>query len=334
MRKRVLTLMMVAVMLVLAGTLEGFAASGTPTVWSVTGAKATSGYNKVTLTWNQVSNADGYIIRWVSKKGVKGCYGTKMAYGRNNRTWKHTLPVDCRDVNTTYVVRAVKLDKNKKILAESKQPCTVVSSPIRLLNFQITFDEDRYDLYCHCHDPRVGGRFSEGTTVATNGFNGGRYIFNRDGHTWYVSRISTRNRKVYKIDTSKQYSWDEAQKLVNSIGISSDTDMLIWVNQYTQKEYIFRGSQGHWVHAAGPWEIASGSPSTPTDTGTTRIRQKVRSDGPPYWNVCSVFSIHGNLPNYWGDLGWPKSGACVRNTNSHAGWIYYNCPIGTRVFIY
>jgi len=136
------------------------------------------------------------------------------------------------------------------------------------------------------------------------------------------------------MDTSKKskHSTREATDFVNQKGLKSKTKYLIFVNTYTQQEYIFKGKKGKWK-CLYSWPISTGRPSTPTGTGLTKIKQKDPSEhGLPHWSVCGVFSIHG-LPS-GAKVNYPTSGACVRNYNKNAKWIYKNCKIGTAVFVY
>ena len=97
--------------------------------------------------------------------------------------------------------------------------------------------------------------------------------------------------------------------------------------------YIFSGSTGNWRLIAGPWSVSTGAPSTMTSTGVARIKQQdYYNDYLYYWSVVSWFSIHGRLPEW--PMGYPYSNGCVRNTDEHAGYVYYNCPIGTTVYVY
>ena len=328
MRRKIVALFMITAMLLVLAPMDVFAASAAVSApWSVTSAKGYASYNRVHVEWKPVSNADGYRVYWVAN----GVRGTVIIKGRNANKWTHYV-TDSRlvDRNITYVIHAVKLNGDT-ITATSAHPCTIVSSPIRLMTIRFTFAENR-TLTSH-EGKSVTKRFYSGDSYKARGFNQGRYIFPVGNLTYYVSRLSTRNAYIDNIDTNKRYWKKEAEYFVNDIKISSNTDWLIWVNQYTQRLCIFRGGQGHWRLVAGPWQCSSGKASTPTDTGKTRIYDKEYYGTPMYWNICQVFSIHGRLSSY-GNLDWPKSNGCVRNTDSHALYIYRSCPIGTAVYVF
>ncbi|MDO5139706.1 MAG: L,D-transpeptidase, partial [Oscillospiraceae bacterium] len=193
-------------------------------------------------------------------------------------------------------------------------------------------------------------------------FTNGKYVFQKKVNgklrTFHVTRISVKNQHInyigdYKtskgwkiVQPSIAYTKEEAESFVNTLGVSSKTKHLIWVNQYTQRLCVFTGKKGKWklikqceadeVDGYPGWPVASGKPTSPTSTGKTSIKQRDLGGGGkvPFWNVTSWFSIHGNSEGPWGPLGWPKSGACTRNRTSNAKWIYYKTKMHTAVYVY
>lgn len=318
-RRAIATLLVLMLLIVLVPT-EVLAASNNKIVRPapVTGFKAMSSYNTINLKWNKVPGVDGYIIRY-TRKGIPG---RTWIMDPNKTSYTYKVGKDTR-----YYFSIVSLKNNRISAIDAKAN----SEAVRTLYYRFTFRTTR-TLTSHTGG-RVKETFKAGTTKIAKGFSDGKYIFDHNGRTYYVMRISTKNRQIANLGNKKTYTSEEAESFVNRRGLSSRTKHLIWANLHTQKIYIFKGSKGKWKCVNGPWLVATGKASTPTSSGLTRIKQKVRSNGAPYWNVCSVFSIHGNA-RVWGSLGYPKSGACIRNTNEHARWIYNNCPIGTAVFVF
>ena len=199
------------------------------------------------------------------------------------------------------------------------------------MQVQFTFSENR--TLTSYTGGSVTTNFSRGYTTTCTGFENGRYQFYYQGRMYYVNRLSTTNQSIVSSAFDKTYSGTTATNYVNSLGISSSTNYLIWVNTYTQKMYIFYGSRGNWRLVQGPWVVSTGKPTTMTSTGLAQIRQKDYYDrNLYYWNVVSYFSIHGKVSEWV--LGYPRSDGCVRNTDDHASYVYYNCPIGTAVYVY
>ena len=297
------------------------------TLLNVTGFTATSSADAVILKWKRVPRATGYTITWKGggRTGtIKVAKGTTTTYLDNfgtNYSLLHPYAT-----SYTYSIKATK----KGFLA-SRKAASVTSDVIRTMLLSITFGTSR-TLTSHTGGS-VSAYFAKGTTVTATGYTNGKYIFYYNGRQYQVLRASISSASVKQLNTSKTYTATEATSYVNRMGLSSSTSYLIWVNTYTQKEYVFKGSKGHWTLVQGPWLIASGKPSSPTSTGMTKIVDRMVSNGAPYWNVTYWFSLHGNA-KVWGALGYPKSGACVRNTNEHAKWIFYNTPMYTAVYVF
>ena len=218
-----------------------------------------------------------------------------------------------------------------KVISNTINITVDTANTIRTMQVQFTFAEPR--TLTSYSGGSVQTYFKQGFTTTCTGFENGRYQFVYDGRIYFVNRLSTTNQKIVSSAFDKTYSAATATNYVNSLGISSSTGYLIWVNTYTQKMYIFTGSKGNWRLAQGPWVVSTGKPTTMTSTGLAQIRQKDYYDrNLYYWNVVSYFSIHGKVSEWV--LGYPASDGCVRNTDDHASFVYYNCPIGTAVYVY
>ena len=311
-----------------------------------------SSYQSVILKWNKSSDADSYKIYWTGDNGTKGTIRIKS---NKTKTYKFKISQQNRKVKYTFKIVAVKD-------GVASEKVTKKDSAVQLMEMEITL---RVNKNLKNHD-KPAGKYSynpkAGTKIKTIGFTNGKYVFQKKVkgklRTFYVMRIATKNQKVSYIGSyNKKNGWrivkpklaytkEEAEAFVNALGVRSNTKHLIWVNQYTQRLYIFKGKKGKWKlikqcykdedDGYPGWPVASGKPSSPTSTGLTSIKQRDLGGGGkvPFWNVTTWFSIHGNSPGPWGPLGWPKSGACCRNTTPHAKWIYYNTKMRTSVYVY
>ena len=182
--------------------------------------------------------------------------------------------------------------------------------------------------------------FSGGTKLRTTGWDGyGKYIFYYGGNKYYVQRIRCRNATAtVNSSRSDEYTREEAEKFVNSIGITSQTKALIWVNQYNQHLYVFHGSKGKWKCVKDN-EVSTGLPSTPTATGKHKIYIRWgMHHGIPKWNVYKggAQAIHGTYSAWRKLIGGLASGGCIRNYNENIDWIYSssNVPMYSAVYIY
>lgn len=284
--------------------------------------KAYATYKAVLLKWSEISGATGYVIK--KSANQDGVYET-VAVVNSPSTTEYVDKV-AEDEEFYYVVCPYS-GSAESIITQSN---VVHCGAIKVMKIKFTFATTR-KLTSHTGGS-VTHTFKKGYTTDANGFADGKYHFMYGGRTYYVTRISTKNHKISSISKKNNYLDEEALDYVNRRGLKSSTKYLIWVNTYTQQEYIFKGSKGKW-NLKYNWEISTGAADTPTKVGVTKIKKKLyERHNLHYWNMCSQFSIH-NKANSW-KLGYPRSGGCVRNTTDHAKWIYNNCPIGTAVCIY
>lgn len=297
---------------------------------NVTGFKAASTANGVILKWNPVKvnskdkdiKVTSYTIAW-SGNGKKGKITVKPDACKGHYFW--TAP----DEIYTFSIRA-----DRKGSMSSIKPAIREKGAVRTMYYSFVFGEDRY---LESQSGGSGEYFSAGTEMTAVGFSRGAYEFNHNGKRFRVSRYSTYGADVATSRVDQPYTKGEAQSFVNRLAIPSNTDRLIWVNTFTQREYIFKeAANGKWVCTDWDWIVSTGAPSAPTSTGRTWICQKDPQEHDSYyWSVCKAgFSIHSKPPSQGQPLGWPFSGSCVRNTYDHAEWIYYNCDVGTSVYVF
>ena len=300
--------------------------------------KALSSYNSVVLKWDAVEGASEYVVTY-SGNGIPE--GTTLYKGSANTVTHKGLPT--YDVTNTSSGPIVKTDYTYSVRAYDADGMEIGASAevkgyaVRTMYYTLKFKKAA-TLTSHS-----GGKkkitFKKNQVVYARGFDGGKFIFDYkcpDGvvRTYYTMKIRV-NASIWTshINNSREYSAEEATLYVNARGITSKKKYMVWVNTYTQREYVFQGSAGRWTLVKGPWLVSTGKASKPTATGSTNISVKKKSKhGIPTWNMCRYFSLHGKKGSWV--LGWPRSGACVRNYNANAKWIYNTCPLKTRVFVF
>ena len=151
---------------------------------------------------------------------------------------------------------------------------------------------------------------------------------------------------------SVSYSKEVMEAFVNEVhDYSSATDYLIWCNLYTTTVNIFEGSQGNWklIHSA---ECVIGTPETPTRVGiyslysrayywsfddgvrldNSRCYYASLFDGGIAFHTRLYYTATGSFVN--SSLSAELSHGCVRCPDEIAKFIYYQCPLGTRVVVY
>ena len=278
---------------------------------------AYSSLKKVKLEWTEVPEATSYVI--YRKTGKDGEYIKRTTV----QAPKHNF-TDNVEIDKKYTYRVYAQNKN----GISEKYASTKGEAFRKIHYKITFAHSK-TLTSNKHKRT---RFKVGFKASAIDYKNGQYIFKYKGHEYKISRILAQKQKVSQISPDKMYSVKEVKDFINEAKLTSRTKYLIFVSTYTQHEYVFKGKKGNWKLV---WhdDIATGRASTPTPTGLTRIESKYpKENGLKYWSCCYVFSIHG-LPR-GAKVNYPTSGACVRNYDKRAKWVYDNCPIGTAVYVY
>ncbi|GKX68553.1 L,D-transpeptidase [Inconstantimicrobium mannanitabidum] len=148
--------------------------------------------------------------------------------------------------------------------------------------------------------------------------------------------ISTAQRKI------------NAQKLVNSKGLSSKTKYLIYVDLKSRPQtvYVFKGKYQHWS-LINSFTCSGGLPGgKETVTGQFTVQakgswffsSKYQQGGKYYTQFCGNYLFHGLPMNrYYKVVDWtlgkPASHGCIRLAVSNAKWIYNYMTYGTKVYI-
>lgn len=148
--------------------------------------------------------------------------------------------------------------------------------------------------------------------------------------------------KGYQIFLKDSLKMD-AEAYVNSAGLTSDTENLIWVSKANFTVHIFKGSQYNWKEICA-FPCAIGAPYTPTCTGTYKFYQRVTA-----WDYGSYYvgpimrfnggyCLHSTLINKNGTerdgrVGVMISHGCVRMKPRNINWMYDTIPLYTTVHI-
>ena len=130
---------------------------------------------------------------------------------------------------------------------------------------------------------------------------------------------------------------------VNSVGLSSQTDYLIWVSKSEYKVRVYSGHKGNW-NLINSFTCAIGAPSTPTCEGTYRYYQTHEK-----WDYGSYYvgpimrfnggyAIHSTLIYKDGTpkdnrVGMRLSLGCVRLQPQDINWLHSIIPLYTTIHI-
>ena len=344
--------------------------------------RTVSSYKTIILRWDALEGAAKYIIKYVDLEGNEAtaeAAGTEtewvhqLAFERdiinlyNTGTGaKVSGNLDGKD-RYTYTITAV--DESGNVLAEATETGDVVKT----LYYKLTFKninknktkvKKKYQPYFTLTSKTGGSKketFRPNQVVYAYRFEGGgAYYFDymcSDGKVRTFRTLKVRvnaalSPHLTAVNSKRgasspiDYTVEEAEQYVNDVGVTKgNTNYMIWANQFTQKEYIFKRTGNQWkiVTANGQGlsnkvmaqlPISSGKATSPTALGSTKINRKGGTQhGIPYWNVCNYFSVHGVAKKHKSP-GYPESGACVRNLNANAKWIYKTVGKKSRVYVY
>lgn len=129
---------------------------------------------------------------------------------------------------------------------------------------------------------------------------------------------------------------------VNSWGINSRTEYMVWVSLSEYKVRLYHGRQYMWklIHEC---PCAIGAPGTPTVTGSFEYQYKTQWNYNGYYvGPCLVFyrgyALHSvllryNNTEYDGRTGVKISHGCVRMKKPDIDLIASKIPVGTRIYI-
>ncbi len=285
----------------------------------------------VKVTWGKSADATGYYV-------YRG--GTKVATIKDNTKTSYSITHKPGNyVNYVYRVVPYKVTKWGTLNAAYRKDHVATAAAVRKVRpmyYKLTI-KSKVTLKSH-KGPSRSLTLYAGNVVYADRFTSGRYVFDKNGSTFYMARERAKSR-VADYTKSFNYSKADAEYFINTKykdGKGSPTGKLFWVSTYTQHVYYFVRSNKRWV-LKNHWECATGKASTPTPTGlygNKAVWQHVRSHhGLSWWTSFSSWnSFHGKAGSW--TLGSPASSGCVRNSNTNAKFIYQHSPIKTQVLIY
>lgn len=135
-----------------------------------------------------------------------------------------------------------------------------------------------------------------------------------------------------------------ATAFVNSSGVASKTNYLVWVSKKDYKVTVFLGEAGNWQYVKS-FDCAIGAPSTPTITGQFEYYQKQAAwkydtyyVGPVMRFAAGGYAIHSTLLRYNGAAADGRvrmkiSHGCVRVAPPGINWLAEYIPLHTRVYV-
>lgn len=167
-----------------------------------------------------------------------------------------------------------------------------------------------------------------------------------DGSVFDVNKFYFNLTPLYKLPTLETPGTfgTNAVNFVNSSGVSSRTNYLIWISKKDFKVTVFIGSAGNWQYVKS-FDCSIGAPGSPTITGQFEYYQyqsrwlyDTYYVGPVMRFAKGGYAIHSTLLRYNGTnadgrLRMRISHGCVRVAPANINWLVDYMPINTRVYI-
>lgn len=288
------------------------------------------------LNWTKASRAEGYIVyrynatkkKWeVVKKDVK-----KLSYTdeklKQGKIYKYRV--------AAYNNGGIGEKSSTVSISVKKSP-----GRVRTIGYKAVV-KSRAPLFTSPTSKKRVRYLKAGTRITTIDYRSGRFKLSIRGKNYWIAR--GRLRYTASVWTKKDYSTKAKEDFVNRKGYKSPTKYLIWINHYTQRVAVYKGSKRNWkLVRSGP--CATGTHLHQTSKGVYRITRK--KEGVYYrysYEKPLVYfhrgqAFHSRIKKYSGGysdptIGRPKSHGCVRLMDSDINFIYKYCPKGTTVVSY
>lgn len=288
------------------------------------------GDKSVFLAWDKVSNAQRYALLQYDKKTKK--------YVRIATT-----------TDTTYQVKNLKAGENYRFIVRSFRivngvsAYSVESAVVKATgkNINVSDVHGRYwsatlkaDVVTK--DVTTGKTLTlkKGTKVATTSAHASVYkAILSDGRKVSINKNYLSVGNLQLASSYDYYSVEQLEAFINGQGYTSNTDWLIWINQYSASVNIFKGAKGMWKLMRRMPCIIGQYGKTPFGDHYRLIRRTTAAGRPQIyftWNNEKQWgnSFHCRIDS---NTRGAYSSGCVRLGDSDLYYLANNCPLGTAV---
>ena len=307
--------------------------------------------NNYKLTWKKVANATGYRIYLYDYNKEKY---KKIATVTGKVTYTAKVAADYR-----HKFKVVAIYNYKNAAGESKTSASKKFVEKVIMTGKKNLSDSIHSIWYNCtaktaaapvYTKQSGGKLitnlKKGTKFTVTYRRLGRCTVKlADGTKGYLNAkfINFKNN----IYTKDDYTTEQKEYYVNTMGYESKTEYLLWVSTYTQHLNIFKGSKGKWK-LYKTFKCSTGKNATPTHLGLTKIIGHVRKryneasfeNYMTCWALTTPTGVHGWVRKASTGkpkntvLGRPMSNGCVRVADENAYWCYTNIKKGTAVVRY
>lgn len=290
------------------------------------------GNKSVFLAWDAVKNADRYVL---------------YIYDSDEKEYVRAATT----ADTTYQLKGLKVDETIKIIVRSyrsvngvgawSEPSDIVKAKGREVD--VADVHGRYwSAYLKTQitttNLTTGKKITlpAGTAFWTTASSGNDLTAIRtDGIKIKINGTSLRFTNLRVTPDINYYSKEQREAFVNGRGYESQTDYLIWINQYSSCLSVYKGGKGRWKQVLAT-DCVIGAVGH-TSPGVFKLLKYGTKNGKPEiyftWNGLKQWgcAIHCRLDR---NVRGPHSMGCVRLGDKELYFVYNNCKLGTTVVSY
>lgn len=289
---------------------------------------ASYGDKSMILKWNKADNATGYEVK---------CYDKKTGTSTTIKTTTNTL-VQIKNLTAKkeycFYVQSYRKVGNQKIYGNNSVKVTGTAKAINMNSVHGRYYNTTLRYNTTVKVKATGNKINlrAGTKIVAKQRKNGTV-----DAIWNGKEIEVEGRRLSynSLNTSgRMYTYAQAEAFVNSKGYASNTQYLIWINQYSLYTYVFKGSQGEWKGIRKMKCVVGKNGKTPIKATYTLVRKGYMYGGPIIyiaWFGQRGYGFHRRVSSL---TQGAASGGCIRLGDDDLYFLDRTCPLGTRVVSY
>ena len=289
--------------------------------------------NAATLVWEPLDDAAGYRVYLYNPAGSK----KYEVVGETQKNWFQVTGLT-KGITYQAVIRPIQKSGGKTTLGETSNVAKIKITTILIPTVHGRYWKATVKSNTTATVVGTGKKITlkKGTALVTSGRTKGtvtaRVSGNPDDSNALLVSVSGRALRFGNLATTSAkyiYTQEQNESFVNAKGLSSKTDWLVVINQFTCTVTVYKGRQGNWTQMRSISCVVGELGRTPT--GKFRI---IKKSGSKTWFTWSSALDGGNA--FHGYVDRHRRGAhshgCVRMSGSDCSYIARNVPTGSTVF--
>ena len=304
--------------------------------------------SKVVISWKKLKKATGYEVfqkdssgAFVSIAKVSDTYATVTGL-TNGKTCQFKVRA-MRTVNGGTTYGALSNAVTGKPMKQKEMPASL--SNVHKVYYGAKIVKAGKGITLVSTDGKSTVTLKNGTSVIVTVNQKPLATILYQNNYYQIKRANVALRSL-KYDTKNTYNKETAEAFANYKGYKSTSKYFIWISTYTQRMYVFKGSQYNW-NLLYTWKVSTGKFGHESVSGISYLGAKMykwwfgSNQFAWYASVIRGGAIHselyypsGNRYVDMGRLGHPASHGCVRLYKTNAKFIYDHVPGNTTVLVF